>query len=69
MTDNTDHISNQPAMVAEPKAQIALCYGCENPFLLRDLPEDSAAMQCPRCGTYLRPKDINTYVLEEDDHE
>jgi len=57
------------AVVPTKEAHIAMCPGCDNPSLASDLPTDSAAMQCPRCGTFLRSKDIWTFerVAGEDD--
>jgi uncharacterized paraquat-inducible protein A len=52
-----------PPIQPTHKAHIALCAGCENPSLVSDLCNDSAAMQCPRCGTVIRPADISTYEL------
>lgn len=62
MTDTTD---DHPPIRSTKRAHIAVCYGCEQPTLIRDLHDDSAAMQCPRCGTFLRPADITTYIRED----
>jgi len=51
----------------EPKAHIAVCPGCENASLARDVCHESTMMQCPRCGTVIRPTDISLYELSEVD--
>jgi uncharacterized paraquat-inducible protein A len=57
--------SAQTPIAPTDTAHIAICPGCERPLLLNHLPDDAPAMQCPRCGTIIRPVDINTYELVE----
>ncbi|MFW6435903.1 MAG: hypothetical protein ACOCY1_05925 [Halovenus sp.] len=63
--DDVLAMSNTPPISPTPKAHIAVCPGCENPTLVSDLCRDSAMMQCPRCGTVIRPMDISLYELAE----
>lgn len=50
-----------------PYAHVAVCPGCEIPSLTMDLCRDSAAMQCPRCGTFFGPEHISMYELVDND--
>ena len=60
-------MSDPAPVVAAPEAHIAICPRCEHASLPGDFPDDTPGMQCPDCGFYLRPVDLNTYVVEEGD--
>jgi len=60
-------MASEAAIAPMDTAHIALCTRCDRPTLMGDLCDDATAMQCPRCGGIIRPKDINAYELAEDE--
>ena len=62
-------VGETPAIRAPDSAHIAICPGCENPILACNFVQDATFMQCPRCGTQIRPRDINLYERQEDGHD